>query len=268
MEQKKIKILLKQLKQLSFITLRTFKQVNIKKTHYFSWHEDSNFHAFDLTQGLGGIDQHFQISLDIDKSKFNTKDIDSLYLWVETGDTDIWNTNNPQFLALVNKKIIRALDMNHHYFHLPTDSENKWKILLNLYTNTKRSDIYIDISIKKRNNLFYHFYYKLKNLWETLQIINKNEPNYLKITQIIQHITKDLDIFHLTEEQIRQADNTLVSYLKNNASNSLSIIEHVIGHTHIDLSWLWGIQQTKEKVIRSFSNALYLLESYQVFMAK
>ncbi|TCL63806.1 alpha-mannosidase [Hydrogenispora ethanolica] len=35
-----------------------------------------------------------------------------------------------------------------------------------------------------------------------------------------------------------------------------------IGHTHIDIAWLWTIEQTREKVARSFSTVLRLMEEY------
>ena len=35
-----------------------------------------------------------------------------------------------------------------------------------------------------------------------------------------------------------------------------------VGHTHIDIAWLWTVGQTREKVIRSFSTVLELMERY------
>ena len=35
-----------------------------------------------------------------------------------------------------------------------------------------------------------------------------------------------------------------------------------IGHTHIDVAWLWTLAQTREKVLRSFSTVLALMKKY------
>lgn len=35
-----------------------------------------------------------------------------------------------------------------------------------------------------------------------------------------------------------------------------------IGHTHIDVAWLWTLAQTREKVLRSFSTVLELMKKY------
>ena len=35
-----------------------------------------------------------------------------------------------------------------------------------------------------------------------------------------------------------------------------------IGHTHIDVAWLWNLEQTRQKVERSFSTVLKLMDEY------
>ncbi|MBO5790650.1 MAG: alpha-mannosidase, partial [Clostridia bacterium] len=40
----------------------------------------------------------------------------------------------------------------------------------------------------------------------------------------------------------------------------------LIGHTHIDVAWLWTLAQTKEKAQRSFSTALRLMEKYPAYV--
>jgi alpha-mannosidase len=47
------------------------------------------------------------------------------------------------------------------------------------------------------------------------------------------------------------------------------VIATCVGHTHIDVAWLWTLAQTREKVARSFSTVLRLMEEYPdyVFMS-
>lgn len=40
------------------------------------------------------------------------------------------------------------------------------------------------------------------------------------------------------------------------------IVVSCIGHTHIDVAWLWTYAVTQEKAARSFSTALSLMEKY------
>ena len=39
-----------------------------------------------------------------------------------------------------------------------------------------------------------------------------------------------------------------------------------VGHTHIDVAWLWTVAQTREKVARSFSTVLKLMEEYPEYI--
>ena len=35
-----------------------------------------------------------------------------------------------------------------------------------------------------------------------------------------------------------------------------------VGHTHIDIAWLWSVRQTREKAQRSFATVLHLMDKY------
>ena len=44
--------------------------------------------------------------------------------------------------------------------------------------------------------------------------------------------------------------------------NAASPVVSAIGHTHIDIAWLWTVEQTREKAVRSFSTVLELMDRY------
>lgn len=41
---------------------------------------------------------------------------------------------------------------------------------------------------------------------------------------------------------------------------------HAVGHTHIDVAWLWRLKHTREKTARSFSTVLRLMEKYPDYL--
>ena len=43
---------------------------------------------------------------------------------------------------------------------------------------------------------------------------------------------------------------------------SVDCILHCVGHTHIDYAWLWRVKHTREKIARSFSTVLRLMEEF------
>ena len=46
--------------------------------------------------------------------------------------------------------------------------------------------------------------------------------------------------------------------------NAASPVVSAIGHTHIDIAWLWTVEQTREKAVRSFSTVLELMDGTRI----
>lgn len=47
---------------------------------------------------------------------------------------------------------------------------------------------------------------------------------------------------------------------------SSEVTVYGIGHTHIDMAWLWRLKHTREKAQRSFSTVLHLMEEYEDYI--
>lgn len=47
---------------------------------------------------------------------------------------------------------------------------------------------------------------------------------------------------------------------------STEVTVNVVGHTHIDVAWLWRLKHTREKAQRSFSTVLRLMELYDEYI--
>lgn len=70
------------------------------------------------------------------------------------------------------------------------------------------------------------------------------------------------DLFYAS---IKQADSYLSAEIsKLEASHSVTV--HAVGHTHIDVAWLWRLTHTREKSARSFSTVLRLMEQYPEYV--
>jgi alpha-mannosidase len=63
------------------------------------------------------------------------------------------------------------------------------------------------------------------------------------------------------EEEVKKASKLLNSVLsKTNTAKQLSFA--AIGHSHLDLAWLWPIRETRRKAARTFTIALNNIEKY------
>jgi len=66
-------------------------------------------------------------------------------------------------------------------------------------------------------------------------------------------------------ESVKQANRILRECL-NSLPKVTDIVVTAIGHTHIDVAWLWRLKHTAEKAARSFSTVLRLMEQYPEYI--
>ena len=67
-------------------------------------------------------------------------------------------------------------------------------------------------------------------------------------------------------ESFEKASKFLMSEMEKLSRKFHEPLEIFIsGHAHIDYAWLWPIEETKRKIVRTFSNVIKLMESYSKF---
>lgn len=71
------------------------------------------------------------------------------------------------------------------------------------------------------------------------------------------------DDFYLS---VQEAQTRLQDELARIPPSKLPVTVQCIGHTHIDVAWLWRLKHTREKAARSFSTVLRLMEQYPEYV--
>ncbi|MHC5227972.1 alpha-mannosidase [Enterococcus sp. LJL99] len=108
-------------------------------------------------------------------------------------------------------------------------------------------------------------FYMSNMMSKTISELSDNDPTkYLLLNQldaafrVIDWSYPGSDQFYDT---IELANEKLNNTLEGNKKESeLSVT--AVGHTHIDVAWLWRLKHTAEKTARSFSTVLRLMEQY------
>lgn len=108
-------------------------------------------------------------------------------------------------------------------------------------------------------------YFWAQAIVETLDVLDQNQPEYHELLQGLDRALQQLDwtkpgsdSFYASTELARA---TLKEYLSRLPKNHPVVI-HCIGHTHIDVAWLWRLKHTREKTARSLATVLRLMELY------
>ena len=198
-------------------------------------------------------------------------------LRVSTNQAGGVNALRPQMLAFINGKPVQGLDTNHERVLLSSNAKAGDKYSIHIYafsglTTTmpepsialKEAEgvrFYADLQV--RDDELCDYYYNLSVPFSYLKYLDESHYDYQTIlTALNESLTKaDLRNPHSEEfyKGIREANKFLKEglYSKKYTDNGKVTL---VGHTHIDVAWLWQYKHTRDKVARSFATAIKMLE--------
>lgn len=113
------------------------------------------------------------------------------------------------------------------------------------------------------------FYYMGKMILDTLNYLSADTPVVQDLRKALNDASLMIDWSYPGSEgfyeSIYEADAFLNQQVDAMDKNSL-IQVGCVGHTHIDVAWLWRLKHTREKASRSFSTVLRLMEQFPEYI--
>lgn len=191
---------------------------------------------------------------------------------ITTGHENFDSSCRPQLMIFVDGLDTRIIDTRHHYFTLP---EGEHEVLINYYTIPEINDFY-PCHITQQNNFIPRLEwiydsvdelcYDVTVLRQALQYSPDGSRDYQEILGVLDRVCMTLDLRRIgSPEHLASVDEALKitreyydGWAKNPSKETLS----VIGHSHLDVAWLWRICQGFEKAQRTLSNAVLLMDKY------
>ena len=110
------------------------------------------------------------------------------------------------------------------------------------------------------------FYLDCEIAWEALKFI-KDEFIRESVYKVLDDSLHLVD-FDFDEEDVRKSIYEASAYFDKKLSEIKYIPSSEVimeGHSHIDIAWLWRVQETERKAARTFANNLALMEEYPEF---
>ena len=242
-----------------------------------------NFNAYNQGDIWSGkdFDDYALFKFKLDIPDFN-EDYD-YFLKVSTNKSGGHNMVRPQMLLIKDNIPIHGLDTNHEEICITKlANEKSIEFYVYAYSGLPKKTPYgknIDMDISDgvrlyvstffKNKELSDFYYNLKTPYTYLQFFEENSFEYQKILNSINESLCIVDFRNPHSEEfydsIKKANKYINDTLfdeKNKANGNATLV----GHTHIDLAWLWPIRETKRKGARTFSNVISLMERYPDFV--
>lgn len=198
------------------------------------------------------------------------EELDQKPMWFHVStQIDEWDdAKNPQFLLFVNGEAVQGIDMNHREVFLcpAAKAGEELTIELQAYTGILHTEFNLLAQMQEIDKEIEKLYY---DLWVPLAAfprMEEDDKNRKDIEEILNAAVNFLDLRTPYSEEfyrtLRQASDYLGQKLYSDMAGYKDVVATCIGHTHIDVAWWWTVEQTREKVGRSFATVLKLMEEY------
>lgn len=195
-------------------------------------------------------------------------------LRVRTGREAEWEAINPQFVVRVDGEIVQAFDTKHTTLLLPGGPGRTFALELNGYAKPSEPEQTLPV-----------FMLTLEDVDEaTQQLVYDIDVPYHAAIQLaagdrdrevtLETLARALDLLDLRAPHSDAYAASVAharEYLRTEYYAKRAPLEPIayadcVGHTHIDVAWLWDLEQTRHKAVRSFSTVLQLMDRYPEYL--
>ncbi len=191
-----------------------------------------------------------------------------IWLRVRTNIEEWDDAKNPQFLAFVEDRIVQGVDMNHRLVPLSKAAEAGRTLIIELqgYTGTLHTEFQLLCDVCVQHPSVWGLYYDLVTPLRALDRMPKDERPRVLIEKALTDAVNLIDFREVYSPAyfagVQAARDLLRETLYGRLAGHDDVIATCIGHTHIDVAWWWTVEQTREKVARSFATVLEFMDEY------
>ncbi len=192
------------------------------------------------------------------------------------GITGIGNNSSFESMLYLDGKEFQGVDTNHQEVFFPLELAGSkamldFRLWSGLEGGGKPQTQYHQLKtafIACLDEATDDLYYFGMNLLESIQVMDEQDPMRYQLQNILVETMKYVDYTNPESESfyesIRRADDYLNQQLSQwEGKQDIDIT--CVGHTHIDVAWLWRLKHTREKASRSFSTVLRLMERFDEY---
>ena len=204
---------------------------------------------------------------------------DDIHIWMignisipQVGDSEFTvlefsdNVSNSsiQTCVYVDGEMIQEFDKNHHWVRLEAGKE--YQIGLYHYYTQLNPYRQVHLGIKVISEKIERLYYDMEVPFEVMNVLSTEDRNCRVICNKLEQACNLIDFREPHSEtfydSIENADRYLQREFYDKECGHNHVTVHCIGHSHIDIAWFWTTRQTREKIQRTISMVLKLMDEY------
>lgn len=188
------------------------------------------------------------------------------------GNTGSGTNSGFESMLYVNGREYQGVDTNHQEVFFTGLEGQTVKLNFLLWTGLEGGGPHHEFyhRCKQADLLYLHkktdeLYYFSLAITQTLQFLDPTDEVYYQLRRALDRALLLIDWdgadFY---PSVDEAHSLLLAELDKIEKNT-DITVHIVGHTHIDVAWLWRLKHTREKAQRSFSTVLRLMQRYEEY---
>lgn len=167
----------------------------------------------------------------------------------------------------INGVVSGAMDMQHHDVTLTRNSREgeQFEFVAEAYAgHSGQQPVFGESYLCLFEEDVYQFFIDLECLWQVLKFTDANSLRAAEINRCLTEVIAAVD-FGLEEEELAnhmKFCRDLMQPLLECVNGSTSPLLFLMGQSHLDIAWLWPIEETRRKIARTMSNQLALMDEY------
>lgn len=187
---------------------------------------------------------------------------------VRSGREGHWDATNPQVLFYINGELVQGVDVNHREVTIAQKAQagDTYEIAMLIYSGLEPGELIFHSNLFVIDDQIEKCYYDFLVPLQTARLLRNDDEDNTR--RILTKLGRAADVIDLRKaysksfyESLREAEKILRKEFYTKIDEDAPIVS-AVGHTHIDIAWLWTVSQTREKALRSFSTVLRLMEQY------
>lgn len=193
------------------------------------------------------------------------------------GNTGAGNNSGFEAMCYINEKPYQGVDANHKEVFFPEELYGKtFRLTFRLWSGLEGGGVPREQEHRiNRADLAYldekvdDFYYMGMLVLDTVQNLADTDPVKFELRNALDEACLLIDWAYPGSgefyESVHQADDLLNEKIDGMKKDSRVKVK-CVGHTHIDMAWLWRLKHTHEKASRSFSTVLRMMEMFPEYI--
>lgn len=237
--------------------------------------KDGNWQRMSLGDRWKGRDTYLWLAADVKvPAEWRGRTVLGRFDFGRTGGG---NNSGFESLLFLNGEPYQGVDQNHQEVFLPESAvgstvELRFRLWSGLEGGGAPTEQEHQLKIAELawlDEATDDLFYTGKAVLETVKLMEENQPERIQLLTALDRAFHRLDWSEPGSDAFYQsvadARETLRSGL-DSLEKHHPVTVRCIGHTHIDVAWLWRLRHTREKAARSFATVLRLMEKYPEYV--